>query len=265
MEAAIVGVDPGTTSAVAIVNLEGEVIAVEARRDWSREEMTRFIADRCRPVIIASDVAALPSTLEKMAASLNAETWTPQRDLLVREKRKMAERKNPHERDALAAAKEARKEYGDLIQKVLKTERPEEVFEKVVKSEAPNIAEALKERVVEESVERREVDIAQLLAERDALRERRDTLEKRLGALAEENDRLRERMKKKEMFIEKLKKRKPSPTKEIEKLKRRERRLKGALEERRKEREERREKEVKEGFGKGWLRGLVERHRERRE
>lgn len=256
VETGIVGVDPGTTSAVAIINVRGEVVAVEARRDWSVEEMTLFVAERCRAAVLASDVSETPKTVEKMAAVLGAETWSPQQNLLVREKTKIAARKNVHERDALAAAKKAYEAYSELAKKALKTEKPDEVFLKILRAQAPNIAEATRTRVKKKKPKKtsKKQNFSLLLGERDSLKEK-------LTALAKENVKLEKKLKKQEKEIEKLSKRKPSPTKETARLKRKIKILEKKLKERKTPPAPQKPKEEPR-IDKNWLEKLVERHRE---
>lgn len=264
MDAGIVGVDPGTTSAVAIVNLDGDVLAIEARRDWSIEEMTRFISDRCNAVVIASDVAGSQGAVDKIASTLNAKVWSPPRNLLVAEKTRIAQRKNAHERDSLAAAKKAHEAYHDLIVKAKRTSAPNEVFSKIVKNEAANIVEATttKVKLEQRKRERKGQDI-------ELIKMERDTLRKQVNALMKENKTLMLKLKKGAAENERLRKKKPSPNKEITKLKIKietlEKRIK-AMRRRKRVRKvnpDENTKKQKNPYNKGWLKGLIEEHKTR--
>jgi len=103
----VVGVDPGTTTAVAIVGLDGEVLDVLSTRTADNAEVTEWIVERGRPVIVAADVTPMPSTVEKLRRSFDAAGWTPDRDLPVDVKQHRTREEgydNDHERDAMAAA-----------------------------------------------------------------------------------------------------------------------------------------------------------------
>ncbi|MBX0295643.1 DUF460 domain-containing protein [Haloarcula nitratireducens] len=103
----VVGVDPGTTTAVAIVGLDGEVLDVYSSRTSDRADVIEWIIERGRPVVLAADVTPMPETVEKFRRSFDAAGWEPERDLPVDEKkhRTREERyENDHERDAMAAA-----------------------------------------------------------------------------------------------------------------------------------------------------------------
>jgi len=103
----VVGVDPGTTTAVAIVGLDGEVLDVLSTRTADNAEVTEWIVERGRPVIVAADVTPMPETVEKLRRSFDAAGWTPDRDLPVDVKQHRTREEgydNDHERDAMAAA-----------------------------------------------------------------------------------------------------------------------------------------------------------------
>ncbi|QLH76244.1 DUF460 domain-containing protein [Halosimplex rubrum] len=103
----VVGVDPGTTTAVAIVGLDGEVLDVLSTRTADSADVTEWIVERGRPVIVAADVTPMPNTVEKLRRSFDAAGWTPDRDLPVDVKQHRTREEgydNDHERDAMAAA-----------------------------------------------------------------------------------------------------------------------------------------------------------------
>ncbi|MGB9709800.1 MAG: DUF460 domain-containing protein [Infirmifilum sp.] len=111
----IVGVDPGISTGVAVLGLSGEIISVFSRRWLSRSQLLRIILQYGRPVIVATDVNPPPSYVRKIAAQVGATLYVPPRSLSVEEKRRLAEGymgvENTHQRDALAAAMRALREY----------------------------------------------------------------------------------------------------------------------------------------------------------
>ncbi|MFC7018262.1 MULTISPECIES: DUF460 domain-containing protein [Haloarcula] len=103
----VVGVDPGTTTAVAVVGLDGSVLDVYSSRTNDTAEVTEWIIEHGRPVVVAADVTPMPETVEKLRRSFSAAGWEPERDLPVDEKKhrtREAAYDNDHERDAMAAA-----------------------------------------------------------------------------------------------------------------------------------------------------------------
>ena len=103
----VVGVDPGTTTAVAIVGLDGEVLDVYSSRTNDQAGVIEWIIERGRPDVVAADVTPMPETVEKFRRSFDAAGWHPDRDLPVDEKKHRTRAQsygNDHERDALAAA-----------------------------------------------------------------------------------------------------------------------------------------------------------------
>ncbi|WP_459191599.1 DUF460 domain-containing protein [Halosimplex sp. J119] len=117
----VVGVDPGTTTAVAIVGLDGEVLDVLSTRTADSAEVTEWIIERGRPVIVAADVTPMPETVEKLRRSFDAAGWTPDRDLPVDVKQHRTREEgydNDHERDALAAAFGAFDAHRDQFERI---------------------------------------------------------------------------------------------------------------------------------------------------
>ena len=103
----LVGIDPGTTTAVAICGLDGTVLDALSTRTADTAEVIEWIIERGRPVVVAADVTPMPSTVEKIRRSLAAADWVPENDLPVDEKQHRTRKEgydNDHERDALAAA-----------------------------------------------------------------------------------------------------------------------------------------------------------------
>ena len=117
----IVGVDPGTTTAVAIVGLDGEVLDVLSTRTADMAAVTEWIVERGRPVVVAADVTPMPETVEKLRRSFDAAGWTPERDLPVDTKQHRTREEgydNDHERDAMAAALFAFDHHEDQFDRV---------------------------------------------------------------------------------------------------------------------------------------------------
>ena len=117
----VVGIDPGTTTAVALCDLDGSVLDVWSTRTADTADVIEWIIEHGRPVVVAADVEPIPGTVEKIRRSFDAAGWTPERDLPVDRKlhRTRAESyDNDHERDALAAALFAFDAHRDQFERI---------------------------------------------------------------------------------------------------------------------------------------------------
>jgi len=147
----IVGIDPGTTTAAAVVSLDGRVLDRFSSRTADRAELTEWLIDRGRPLIVAADVRPMPQTVEQFRRSFDATGWEPASDIPVDEKvhrTRDFEYENDHERDAMAAALYAYDDHEDQFDRIAeKTPRQfdrEEVIAHVVSGGA-SVEAALRE------------------------------------------------------------------------------------------------------------------------
>ncbi|MFC5971415.1 DUF460 domain-containing protein [Halomarina salina] len=116
-----VGIDPGTTTAVAIVGLGGEVLDVLSTRTADTAEVTEWIIERGRPLLVAADVTPMPETVEKFRRSFDAVGWEPDRDLPVDTKQHRTREEgydDDHQRDAMAAALFAHDAHEDQLDRI---------------------------------------------------------------------------------------------------------------------------------------------------
>ena len=108
----IAGIDPGTTTGIALLDLEGNVVSVFSRKGMSRSEISRRIQEHGSPIVMAGDTNPSSRALEKVNAAFSSRLIVPEESLGVAEKIAFAnsvsgEEKlfsNKHERDALASA-----------------------------------------------------------------------------------------------------------------------------------------------------------------
>ena len=117
----IVGIDPGTTTAAAVVGLDGTVHALYSSRTADAAEVTEWIVEQGRPILVAADVEPMPETVEKFRRSFDAAGWRRTTDLPVDEKlhrTREASYDNDHERDALAAALYAYDDHADQFERI---------------------------------------------------------------------------------------------------------------------------------------------------
>ncbi len=81
----ILGIDPGTTTALAVIDLEGNLLEVYSSRNFSLSEVLSFTT-KYDTAVVASDVAPAPKFVEKVASSLNAVLFSPAQMLSVADK-----------------------------------------------------------------------------------------------------------------------------------------------------------------------------------
>lgn len=211
LRATIVGVDPGTTSGWAVLDLEGEVIATGSSRSLGTDALLDRVLVHGSPVVVATDVSPPPEAVEKVARAVDAELWCPERSLKVREKLELTgefEVENDHEGDALASALKAYAAHRNLLERI-ETKTPsgidtEEVKRSVIRGTP--IADAVRDlrEPEEEPAEEpdRKVERETLLTRQarsiERLRDREEELESELerlegeiAVLRAENERLK--------------------------------------------------------------------------
>lgn len=138
----VVGIDPGTTTAAAVVGIDGTVHDLYSSRTGDSAELTEWLIERGRPMVVAADVETMPETVEKFRRSFDAAGWTPESDIPIDEKlhrTREVDYANDHERDALAAALFAVDDHADQFERIAAKVPPqfdrEEVIARVVAGE----------------------------------------------------------------------------------------------------------------------------------
>ncbi len=144
----IVGIDIGTTTAVALLGLKGNLISLRSKKHFPQFEIQQFIQNFGQPVLFAVDVVKVPETVHKLAASFSVRVESPQMDLGRREKSSLVvsflqktKQKigNFHEVSALAAAIVCYNKHEGKFRKIERqvwergaTERVEDIKKKVL-------------------------------------------------------------------------------------------------------------------------------------
>jgi len=126
-EHVVVGIDPGTTTAIAIADLEGEILDVHSTRTADTAAVIEWIIERGRPLLVAADVTPMPETVEKIRRSFDAAGWVPETDLPIDTKKHRApghSYENDHERDAVAAALSAIDDHEDQFERIARKVPP---------------------------------------------------------------------------------------------------------------------------------------------
>ncbi|MCI4461824.1 MAG: DUF460 domain-containing protein [Thermogladius sp.] len=137
----IVGIDPGMTTGIALVDLDGRVIHASSYRSVDRSIILSIISQHGIPVAVATDVSQAPELVEKIAAQTGALLVTPPRDLDSSEKQRLVEKalslnkglylKDSHVKDALASAFKALNMFSDKILEINKFVRQYNLREKL--------------------------------------------------------------------------------------------------------------------------------------
>jgi len=202
----IVGIDPGTTTAVAVVGLGGKVLDVFSTRTADTAAVIEWIVEHGRPLLIAADVTPMPDTVEKIRRSFDAVGWTPRSDLPVDEKQHRTREEgydNDHERDAMAAALSAFDDHEDQFERIARKLPPDldrgEVTARVLGGEesVETVVAAMTDDGEEESDEDGE-EPRELTEEEERIKE----LERRIGRLETHIEDLKETVAEKDERIE---------------------------------------------------------------
>ena len=164
----IVGVDPGISTGIAALDLDGRPVFALSRRGIDREEVVELIRRHGVPVLVATDVNPAPEFARKLAGMLRVPLYCPPASLSVEEKREIFETyaslypglrrvSDSHVRDALAAAVKAYRAYQSKLRQVesylnkLGTDIDHEEIKAAVirgKSLAEAVEKAIKEALV---------------------------------------------------------------------------------------------------------------------
>ncbi|MFB6091264.1 MAG: DUF460 domain-containing protein, partial [Halobellus sp.] len=207
-----VGIDPGTTTAAAVVGLDGSVLDVYSTRTADTADVIEWLIERGRPVVVAADVTPMPETVEKFRRSFDAAAWTPDSDLPVDEKlhrTREASYENDHQRDALAAALFAFDDHEDQLERISRKVPPDvergEVVARVVAGEE-SVEAVLRdlEDDEDESEDESEHQERELTEEEEEIRRLRTRVERLESHVEDLNDTIDEREAEIEEYEEEL-------------------------------------------------------------
>ena len=103
----IAGIDPGTTTAFAVLDIEGNLLHLVSSKQF---DLNRLISEAIKfgkVVLVGTDKMKIPGLVGSFAAKLGARVIGPEEDLKVEEKRRMTGSFNfddEHQADALGSA-----------------------------------------------------------------------------------------------------------------------------------------------------------------
>jgi len=142
----IVGVDPGTTSSVAALDLSGNVLGMHSSKDMGLSAVVDYIVSLGKPSLVASDVNPAPSFVSDVAVKFGSPLFVPPKSLSVNEKLDMTrpyECSDAHQRDALAAALYAYQQYNNKFRKIDALGLGERVKHLVLQGKSISVAASL--------------------------------------------------------------------------------------------------------------------------
>ncbi len=117
----IVGIDPGTTTAYAVLDIEGNLIHLHSSKQLGLRHIISEAINLGKVVLVGTDKTKIPRLVEAFATKLGANTISPKEDIKVEEKRKITSNFNfadEHQGDALASALLAYREAKPLLDKI---------------------------------------------------------------------------------------------------------------------------------------------------
>jgi len=132
----IVGIDPGIITAISIIDINGNFVALESRRHFSKENIIEYLSRYGEPIIISCDVSNPPRLVKKISSTFNSRLILPSKNMTTKKKMKLVKRfekmiKNKHERDALASAIFAYHKVLPLLRRIDKVVRENEKKEEI--------------------------------------------------------------------------------------------------------------------------------------
>jgi hypothetical protein len=238
----IVGYDPGTTAAIAILDTKGQILLLKSKRSFKQSEIIDLIMGIGKPLMIAGDRHPLPKSVEKLASSLGCKAYRPMKTLSVSEKEKLVNEfagkiKDEHVKDALASAIKVFNVYSKVFERTKNllsslglSELYEKVIDLVLRGEVENINEAVN-RLLIDLRKKQEIPRISKVIEKEPLnknisrlQERIKSLEKDLIIIKQYNQSLKNKLKESEDILERHRKKLAEKTdvgslKFIEKLK----------------------------------------------
>lgn len=123
----IVGIDPGTTTGIAALDLDGNLVLLTSSRQMTMSDIVEELYRAGKPLIVASDVHQMPYSVEKIRRAFNAIPYVPKQSLPVGTKYDLTSDHsytNDHERDALSAALDAYRSHKNKFRNIAKRVEP---------------------------------------------------------------------------------------------------------------------------------------------
>ena len=126
----IVGVDAGNTVGIALLDLEGNLLALHSEKNAPFGRIIEFIEKHGTPLLVSTDVSPPPQTVQGVATKFDARLVDLGVDVRLGDKYKIVRKrklfglvKNRHELDALSAAIKAHRAFSSVIRKTTRHAR----------------------------------------------------------------------------------------------------------------------------------------------
>ncbi len=138
MQPLIVGIDPGTTIGIAVLDINCAPVLVTSSKNLSMHHVIKMITQKGLPMIVASDKKNTPEYVKNISIKLGASLYHLRSDMRVSEKQKLISGfrvENDHERDSLAAAVACCRAISPKIRhirRILETKNRPQLFDKVL-------------------------------------------------------------------------------------------------------------------------------------
>ena len=190
----IVGIDPGTTTAFSILDVDGNLLKIASYKNLGLSALISIIMPYGDIILVGTDKKNCPKFIENFAVKIGVRIVKPKQDLLVSEKKELINRtktKNSHEADSLASATFAYNEFHPLFKKIdIFLKKNNKVYlsnkiKKIVLTKELSIRGALK--IVEKPVERKIVPVKESIKEKEVTEKRSSPLYKKLKILENAN------------------------------------------------------------------------------
>ena len=122
----VVGIDPGTTTGYAILDLRGNLVSLKSSKNLGLNNLLEEILKEGKAVSVGTDKAKIPSLVNLFSAKTGAKIIYPKEDLRVEEKRHLTKEfkaNDGHQNDALAASLFAYNRIKDVLARIDKYTR----------------------------------------------------------------------------------------------------------------------------------------------
>ncbi len=213
----IVGVDPGITIGLAILNLDGKILEITSFRCKDEKDLRSKILEHGKPIILACDVPSVPKKVKKLASEFKALLFSPEDEIPSFKKKKIVSEftgmimKNQHENDALAAAILAYKHYRTILEEAGRKADENNVARDVVREyvlkEGMPISDAISKAKGEDEEKDEKVEKGKVRESREtilSLRRKVEELERTKDLLESYISSLEEELKNCKLYIRKL-------------------------------------------------------------
>ena len=173
----VVGIDPGTTTAYAVLDLSGNVVSVKSAKNLGINALLAEVMQLGKIVVIGTDKAKIPSLVEDFSAKTGARIVYPKEDLKVEEKKSMVKEfktENDHQDDALASSLFAFKRIKPVLERIdvfVKENKKENIKDNIINLVLTKEVSIREAADIIENYDKEEVRIIKKVIEEKTLRQ----------------------------------------------------------------------------------------------